>query len=159
MLLASPRKTKSVLKQLLVVAPLLVALFGAWWLLGAEEAPGTAQEQLVLADVRIDIKKAETPEERYLGLSDHTHLPPNSGMLFVYEEPGFYEFTMRDMDFALDIIWLDQNMQVVNIAHEVPPDTYPQTFGTDSVAQYVLEVPAGFSQQHSIEPGVTAQWQ
>lgn len=158
MLPANPRKTKSVLKQLLIVAPLLIALFGAWWLLGAEEASDT-QEQLVLADVRIDIEKAETPEERYLGLSGHSHLPPSSGMLFVYEEPGFYEFTMRDMDFALDIIWLDQNMQVVNIAHDISPDTYPQTFGTDSVAQYVLEVPAGFSQQHSIEPGATAQRQ
>ncbi|PSQ82232.1 MAG: hypothetical protein BRD41_00820 [Bacteroidetes bacterium QS_1_63_11] len=46
---------------------------------------------------------ADTPELRYRGLSDTESLPPDRGMLFVFDTAGDQTFVMRDMDFGIDV--------------------------------------------------------
>ena len=36
-------------------------------------------------------------------------------MLFIFSQPDFYPFWMKDMKFPIDIIWLDENLQIINI--------------------------------------------
>lgn len=83
---------------------------------------------------------ARTPEARSRGLSGREGLGENDGLLFIFEEPGYPGFWMKDMKFAIDIIWLDENLTVVDVTKNAAPDSYPQIFHPKSPAQYVLEI-------------------
>lgn len=139
----------------LIAFLILVAIVAALWLLVSN---GVAPAQtLTIGEAELRVEIADTPEARRTGLSDRTELPSDSGMLFVFDEPGLYHFHMQDMQFPIDIIWMDEQKRVVDIAEDVAPESYPQTFGPSSSAQYVLEVNSGFSAEHGISRGARAE--
>lgn len=102
-------------------------------------------------DIKVDV--VETPEERNKGLSGRESLANGEGMLFVFEKMDTYSFWMPDMHFAIDIIWLDENMKVMHIQENATPESYPTNFTPPVPAKYVLEVPAYFSKEKGIVVG------
>ena len=42
-------------------------------------------------------------------------LPYDQGMIFVFTDPGLYSLWMLNMQFPLDMIWFDQDGNVVHI--------------------------------------------
>lgn len=99
---------------------------------------------------------ADDTEERRIGLSNHVFIEPDRGMLFLFEEPSRPSFWMKDVDFAIDIIWLRDGI-VVGIESNVQPTTDenpPSVRPTDDINQ-VLEVNAGFASKHGLIPGQT----
>ncbi len=100
---------------------------------------------LDIGRVRVFVDLADTQEEQEKGLSGQAFLPSNYGKLFVFREPGSYGFWMKDMNFPIDIIWLDENMRVLGIEDSVSPSTYPNIFYPPQDVSFVLEVNAGFS--------------
>lgn len=84
------------------------------------------------------------------GLSGREKLPENSGMLFVFDKPDYHSFWMKDMKFAIDIIWIDENKKIVDITYNTAPETYPATFRSNVPVQYVLEVNAGWAEQSAM---------
>lgn len=103
------------------------------------------------AEVKADV--ADTLARRTQGLSGRSTLPEGAGMLFVFDESDKHGIWMRDMRFAIDIFWLDDDMHVVAIKENADPSSYPETFYPESSARYVLEVPAGFTLAHGIARG------
>jgi uncharacterized protein len=95
-------------------------------------------------------------EQIVKGLSVKNQLKENEGMLFVYQRPAKYHFSMKDMKFPIDIIWLDSALMVVHIEQSVEPcpsDTICPQFIPCADALYVLETIAGFSKEHGISLG------
>lgn len=103
----------------------------------------------------IEIELAQTPAERTRGLSGRKSLAPDHGMLFIFEKSGIYGFWMPDMLFSIDILWIDEEKKIVHIEKNVSPDSYPKIFTPTVAAKYVLEVPAGFSDENKIVVGNT----
>lgn len=93
----------------------------------------------------IPVYLADNPRVRTRGLSNKTFLPEGEGMLFVFEQPGMYSFWMKDMNFAIDMVWINEEGTVVHIESNVAPETYPELFVSRDPALYVLEVNAGFA--------------
>lgn len=93
----------------------------------------------------VEARVANDSWERIQGLSGVLALSEEEGMLFVFEERGSHGIWMKDMNFPIDIIWLNESLEVVHIAPYVSPDTYPQVFEPDEPARYVLEVHAGLA--------------
>ena len=60
---------------------------------------------------------------------------------------------MKDMQFPIDILWLDAEYKIVFIKHVSTPETYPESFYSDVPARYVLELPAGFAREHDFKIG------
>ena len=87
---------------------------------------------------------ADTDEKRISGLSNFKPLKDHEAMLFVFEEPAKYNFWMKDMNFSIDIIWLNEKREIITVYEGVTPDTYPQIFSPDKSALYVIEGNAGF---------------
>ena len=103
------------------------------------------------ASFAVDV--ADTLELRTKGLSGTTALNEGAGMLFVFPSLGMYGFWMNDMQYSLDIIWLDSAMRVVYALESIAPETFPEVFTNSVPAQYVLEVPAGTMQRYGIQEG------
>lgn len=104
-------------------------------------------------NVNVTAEVAATAEARKQGLSGRKELGEKQGMLFILSKPDFHHFHMKDMNFPIDIIWLDENLRVVDITAQLDPDTYPQTFTSHRPAQYALEVNAGFADEYGIVRG------
>lgn len=106
----------------------------------------------VLATVEARI--ADTPTERYRGLSDAEDLPAGEGMLFVFPQADERAFVMREMDFALDIVFVGADRRVNSIrSAPAPPPNASDLRRYRGRAKWVLEVPRGWAARHGVEPG------
>ena len=107
---------------------------------------------------------AVTPEERRQGLSGRETMPPNAGMLFVFEEEQPLHFWMKDMRFPLDIIWIDAQCRLIDVAAHVPTpppganDADIPRAQSPAPAQYVLELNAGESARAGLSPGAPVEF-
>ena len=105
--------------------------------------------------VLLTAEVASTPEDRAKGLGGRSGLATGEGMLLDFDKPDLYGIWMKNMQFPLDIIWLDTNLMVVHIESSVSPTTYPAVFKPSSPAKYVLEAPVGFVAESGLTVGAT----
>lgn len=105
----------------------------------------------------LEVQIADTNSLRTRGLMFQDELPFDQGMLFVFEGEERRSIWMLNMQFSLDIIWLDSNGKVVHIEKNVPPcKTVVETVacptykGNNKFAKYVLEVTAGVVDEFNI---------
>ena len=113
----------------------------------------TSVKSVVIGGREILVTIADTPELRGKGLSYHKPLVENEGMLFVFPKSDYYRFWMKDMLFPIDIIWLDENMRIVDVWENAAPESYPKLSTPRASSQFVLEVPAGFYLKHNLKIG------
>lgn len=112
-----------------------------------EAVDGETGETLATVEVRV----ADGFVKRYVGLSATDDLPAGEGMLFVHGETAERAYVMRDMAFALDIVFADADGTVTTV-HEAAPESPPLT-RYEGTGRYVLEVPRGWSERHGVGPG------
>lgn len=89
------------------------------------------------------LEVAENNNDKTRGLSGRASMPDDQGMIFIYDEPDQRCMWMKDMNFPIDIIWLDENKNVIHIEKNVTPDTYPSSFCGTREAKYVIELNEG----------------
>lgn len=110
-----------------------------------------------IGDGVFSTKVAKTPTERQKGLADVAQLREDQAMLFVYDRDNKWEMNMKDIEYPLDIVWLDATKKVVHIVKNAPPESYPfEKFAPKEEARYVLELPGGTVSKKSITIGGTA---
>ncbi len=98
---------------------------------------------------------ATTTEAMSLGLGGRASLPQDYGMLFIFstaQKPGFW---MKEMQFPIDMIWINSAKKVVGITREVLPEHYPEMYFPPSPISYVLEINSGTSADFGIATGTT----
>lgn len=115
------------------------------------EAENIKSVEIAGRNVKVDL--ALTAGERARGLSGRIGLGENDGMLFVFDSEGIYPFWMKDMNFPIDIIWINKNLRVIYVKENATPASYPESFSPGEKALYVLEVPAGFSEKNGLKLG------
>lgn len=98
-------------------------------------------------------ERLETESERVKGLSGKKCIPNDVAMLFVFDKPDTYGFWMKDMNFSIDMVWLDGDKKVVYIQKNATPESYPQIFKPTKNALYVLEVASGTAEKLSLKEG------
>ncbi len=113
----------------------------------------TGLKKIKIGEAEILVELADDNTKRRLGLSGRDSLAEGRGMLFVFESEAALSFWMKDMRFAIDIIWLDKDKAVVDITENATPESYPQRFSPKSPSKYALEVPAGFAARNNISAG------
>ncbi len=102
----------------------------------------------------------ETPPLLRRGLQFRDSLPQDRGMLFVFPESGPHDFWMKDTLISLDIIWLDDQENIVFIAENLPPcrrDPCPR-YGPQGMSRYVLEVNSGLVKTMGLQIGDKARF-
>ena len=114
--------------------------------------------QVTIKDLVVQAKIADEPKEQQSGLSDFSSLALDEGMIFVFNQSKRHTFWMKDMDFAIDIIWIDEAKKIVDIAPNVPPepkksDKELTRYTPKNNAIYILEINAGLSALHNLQVG------
>lgn len=127
---------------------------------GVQNQPQTRKDTVLVTanSLTIDAKVVTSSQDRKKGLSKQDSLPLNQGMLFIFENKGPYGFWMKDMKFAIDIIWLDENKRIVDIVTYAAPqpgqkDKELTVYKPRSDALYTLETNAGLSSLNNLQIG------
>ncbi|MDQ1281993.1 MAG: uncharacterized protein QG630_344 [Patescibacteria group bacterium] len=143
-----------------------------------ESSPSPIQEYWTLnagsvlttkVDEKIFIEIASTSEKQEKGLSGKNKLMEfvkdqkirTEGMLFVFDKPEVLNFWMKDMNFDLDIIWLDENLKIVHVEKNALASSYNKQNPANStiysngnnLAKYVLEINSGLSSKLNLKIG------
>jgi len=95
---------------------------------------------------RIRIELAISREDRQQGLMFREQLDEDAGMLFVFEKEQNLSFWMKDTLIPLDILYINDDGEIVDIKtmQPCPADTQRcPTYPSRSPAQYGLELNAG----------------
>jgi uncharacterized membrane protein (UPF0127 family) len=145
-------KIRSALKQretvtlLLTAAVFTVAVFGFQHMAGRER-------KMTVGGHAYTLEVATSSAQQDRGLSGRKNLAKDKGMLFIFKAEDKHCFWMKDMQFPLDIIWLDGERRVVHVERNVSPDTYPNAICPSEKAVFVIELNAGQSSEAGILEG------
>jgi len=140
------------MKNLLIFSIIVLILVGVglFWLW--RRVLTLPVKELKIGNKNITVEIADTSEARALGLSYRESLPPESGLLFIFEKESIYPFWMKGMNFPIDIIWI-KNEKVLEITNNVEPDKglMPGIYTPREPVEKVLEINAGKVKEWNIK--------
>ncbi len=141
----------------LIIAAVLV---GAVWMAAlagrAGEPVRFAAGELSIVTGRgsydFSVEIASTPAQREQGLQGRRALAPGTGMLFDFKSPRPVYMWMKNTFIPLDMLFIDAEGRVANIAERTVPMSLA-TIGSDGPVRAVLELDGGTVQRLGIKPG------
>lgn len=158
------------MKKFLIQAVLLVLVIGlglAFFKYGQSanlDLPFLPQSpkkaNLVINNALLKVELADTTAKRSKGLANRENLASDEGMLFVFEKADKYPFWMKGLKFALDFVWIKDDL-VVDMLENVPSPVEGQSdnslpiYSSKVEINKVLEVNAGTISRLNIKVGDT----
>lgn len=97
------------------------------------------------------VELALTEKEQTQGLGRRKDMKENEGMLFVFLEKKEHSFWMKDMQFDLDIIWIEEG-KIVYIAKNVSHNL-SETINPKINSDKALEIKGGLSSKYNFQIG------
>ncbi len=113
------------------------------------------QDQVCFEDNCFFVELAITPQEQAQGLMFRESLDSDKGMLFIFENGEESSFWMKNTLIALDIIWINNDKEVVFISKNTQPcnsDTC-SIINSGVKTRYVLELNGGITDKIGLEVG------
>jgi uncharacterized membrane protein (UPF0127 family) len=113
-------------------------------------------QEIRLDNVTLNVQVANTQSRMEQGLQFSNPLPYNQGMLFVPPSSEVLPMWMPNMKFSLDMMWFDDNGNVIHIEKNVPPCDSTGHFPcpvynqNGQPSKYALEVTSGFVDKYNI---------
>ena len=105
-------------------------------------------------EILVNAEVVDEFEERMQGLMFREYLDENDGMLFIFEQQEYLSFWMKNTLIPLDMIFISENLEIVDIHHAIPCESDPcRSYTSKDLALYVLEVNEGFTDENNIEIG------
>lgn len=106
--------------------------------------------------VEVEAEVANTPEKLLFGLAFRDGLPPNGGMIYIFEENGLHRVRTKEYRFPIDILWVDESHHVVHMLEHAEPclkDPCPLFGPPPEAARYVIQTEAGFLKKAGVAKG------
>lgn len=103
------------------------------------------------------VEVAKTPQEQAKGLMFRTTMGPDEGMLFPYDQPRELSFWMKNTVLSLDLVFIDAQHRVLNIAENATPYS-EQSILSAGPGVAVLELNGGRTRQLGIVAGNKVDW-
>ncbi|MBM4123231.1 MAG: DUF192 domain-containing protein [Nitrospira sp.] len=154
--LKTPSKTplkRSRIYVLIALALLLVV--GSWIMTNQKDS-----ETIIVtfpSGKQLETEVADTPEKLLFGLAFREGLPPDSGMLYIFETSDLHRVRTKAFKFPVDMIWADESRRVVYLvegAEPCPQDPCPLYGPPPEKIRYLIQTLAGFVEQEGIVPGM-----
>ena len=99
---------------------------------------------------RFDVYLAVNNAQRARGLMQVRHLPPNTGMLFIYERSGYISMYMKNTYIPLDMVFVRADGSISSVARNTEPMSLRSIVATEPVS-FVLELNAGTTEKLFID--------
>lgn len=77
--------------------------------------------RIEIGDKKYNVEVAQTDEEDQR-TARQEELAEDEGMLFIYDEPQTVGFWMQDTDIPLDIVFIDEDFEVISVYKGQPHD-------------------------------------
>ena len=116
---------------------------------------GTLQLKKSVTDsvvAHLEIEIADDSYQTETGLMYRKSMATNRGMLFIFPDTDDRSFYMKNTEFGLDIIYIDDMHKIVSIQKNAEPEN-ETSLPSEAPAKYVLEVNAGLSDHWGLEKG------
>jgi len=145
--------------RLVLLVLIAVAVLSA----GCERGNDTTAE-VVIDGERFELEIAADQQSRELGLGGRESIPEHGGMLFVFAQPMFLQFHMKDCLVDIDILFLDGGGRITAMHRMTaePPRREDETeaeylsrltkYGSGRPAMFAIELRAGWLDQLDLEP-------
>ena len=137
-------------------AVFIIALFivSAAWTHG--EIKDGQVVKVLIGKNKFELVAAMLPQSRAQGLSGRKQMPKD-GMIFIFRQARPLVFWMKDMKFAIDIIWVKEN-KVAGFAQNAPPepakpDYLLKKYFSPQEADAAIELNAGDVEKFGIKTG------
>ena len=104
-----------------------------------------------------DVEVAVTPDQQARGLMWRPVLGPNKGMLFIFGQQRNLSFWMQNTLIPLDMVFIDNSGQLVNIEREAEPQTRTPRL-SNGPARFVLEIDGGDAEHLGIDMNTTFEF-
>ncbi len=112
---------------------------------------------LTTKTLSFDVEIAATQAEQAKGLMFRTQLQDDKGMIFPFSHPKPASFWMRNTVISLDIIFVNEDGSIANIAENTEPYSLESIPSANPVIA-VLEVRAGLTKELNIKQGDIIRW-
>src|SRR5438552_16765684 len=115
-------KSRAVRLGFLDALALALLMVGSYFM-----STGQRPESMVVSfpsGTQVTVEVADSPLLLYTGLAFRDSLPPNWGMLFIYDRADFHRRNTRQYRFPGGIVWLDAGRRVLLITENVNPCLY-----------------------------------
>ncbi len=142
-------------QQVIALLFLAIIVVVAYWF---SKRDTLLPHEVIAGEHTISVVLALDPSARAQGLSGTKELAPDHGMLFIFPYAGKYPFWMKDMNYPIDIVWMDSHGRVITVAPNLSPESYPQQFAPIAPARYVLEISAGTAMADGITEGTVLEF-
>jgi len=104
--------------------------------------------------VEIKAEVADTDEKKERGLQFRKSLKENSGMFFVFGTDSTYNFWMKNTLIPLDIIFISNDLVIIDIIYAEPCVEEPcENYKTSEPSRFILEVNGNFTIRNNIKAG------
>ncbi len=105
----------------------------------------------------MEVEFAKTTDQIQFGMMYRKSMANNMGMLFFMPRLEQQSFWMRNTYVSLDIVYLDENRQVVSIQKYAEPLS-DKSLPSEGPAQYVYEIKGGISDKIGLKKGDRLVW-
>ena len=104
--------------------------------------------------IKVEIAESRADKQRWLMFREE-RLPLNSAMILVYEKSDLYSIWLLNIEYNLDLIWINENGNIVYMVKDAEPckntfDAASCTYKNTKAAKYIIAAASGFIEEHDI---------
>lgn len=134
----------------------VILLIGSTFLLFVLPGLAKPQTRIFLGDGVFFADVASNQTAREIGLSNKHSMKPDQALLMAFPTEDRWGIWMKDMNFPIDIVWLNKDKKVVYMVMNAPPDDQVTVYKPNKLAKYVIELPGGTVVNKAINANNTA---
>ena len=111
--------------------------------------------KVTIGKVKLNAIVADTFTKKVIGLMFRRSLPKNTCMLFPFGNAANQGIWMRNMEFPIDILWLDGRKRVSGMKKGAQPGRGFFDFKTyypERPSKYIVEFQSGFLSRNKVTP-------
>ena len=104
--------------------------------------------------IRVEVAESRADKQRWLMFREE-RLPLNSAMILIYEKSDLYALWLLNIEYNLDLIWINENGNIVYMVKDADPcknalDAASCTYKNTKPAKYIIAAASGFIEEHDI---------
>lgn len=140
-------------KNIIFLAIVAVIIIGIIWYIFTfvYSVYGNRIQEMVVGGKVFRAEIVSSAEKMEKGLGGRSGLCNSCAMLFQFSNSGKYSFWMKDMQFPLDILWIN-NGKIVHIEKKVS-ENFTGILSSPEKADRVLEINVGLADSYGIKIG------